>query len=218
MRRVPLVLALALLSMVAGGFLASFDRTRAVAADAPVAAKASMAMPEYDAQGRLLCPKGYERWTLVGTSQGLDYSPGQGQRPPEAGVFHNVYLQPEAFDHYVETGQFPEQSIFVVTNCPPRQLENDNAVGRHGRFAGDTRGLEVSVFDSQRFDDGWGFFMFHETEGPRAVSAAFPTSACMDCHAAHGEDNGVFVQFYSVLRKARTARLAEQHRSADKSK
>lgn len=209
MRRISVVLGLAALATALGAFLALTPRTRATAADAPTAPKASMATPEYDAQGRLLCPQGYERWTLVGTSQGLDYSPGEGQRPPEAGVFHNVYLQPEAFDHYVDTGQFPEQSIFVVTNCPPRQLDDDNAVGRHGRFAGETRGLEVSVFDSRRFDDGWGFFLFHETEGPRAVSAAFPTSACMDCHAAHGEDNGVFVQFYSVLKKARAARLAE---------
>lgn len=169
----------------------------------------SMARPEYDQEGRLLRPAGYERWTLVGTSQGLDYSPGAGQQPPEAGVFHNVYLQPEAFDHYVSTGSFPEQTVFVVTNCPPRKLEGDDAVGRHGRFAGDTKGMEVSVFDSQRFDDGWGFFMFHEADGPRAASKPFPTAACMDCHAAHGEDNGVFVQFYSVLKKARAERLAK---------
>lgn len=174
---------------------------------------ATMAQPEFDDRGRLLTPEGYERWTLVGTSIGLDYTPGAGEQPdavkPEAGIFHNVYLQPEAFDHYVDTGNFPRNSIFVVTNCPPRKLEGDDAVGRHGRFADATRGLEVSVKDDRRFDDGWGFFLYREAQGPRIASQAFPTQSCMECHASHGEDDAVFTQFYSVLREARAKKLAQ---------
>lgn len=168
-----------------------------------------MVLPEYNEAGALLRPEGYERWTVVGTSMGLDYSPGKEADPDRPGMFHNVYMQPEAFDQYVATGEFPEQTIFVVTNNPATKRKGDDEINRKGHFAGDPTGLEVSVKDTERFDDGWGYFMYYSTKAPRNASKPLPRQACYDCHAEHGEDDAVFLQFYSVLKAARESVLAE---------
>ena len=168
-----------------------------------------LTLPEYDDQGALLRPEGYERWTLVGTSLGLDYSPGKEPDPSKPGLFHNVYMQPEAFDHYVATGEFLEQTTFVVTNNPAAKRKGDDEINRKGHYAAPSMGLEVSVRDTERFEDGWGYFMYYSTTGKRTTSKPFKREACYDCHAQHGEDNAVFTQFYSVLKSARARKLAE---------
>ncbi len=192
-----LTLLAAVVALAAGGDEAS---------QLPMHKLGPMARPEYNDVGALLRPEGYERWTLVGTSIGLDYSPAKGA-DEKLGIFHNVYTQPEAFDHYVEHGEFPEQTIFVVTNNPPTRKEGSDDIHRRGHFAGEPTGLEVSVKDSKRFDVGWGYFMYYGTKGPRTASAPFARQACYDCHAEHGEEDAVFVQFYSVLKGARARRL-----------
>src|SRR5262249_12080602 len=121
------------------------------------AAKTAMALPEYNKSGALLRPINFEKWTVVGTSIGLGYEDGPKLDPDNPGQFNNVYLQPEAFDHFVETGEFPEQTVFIVTNLPSKSTKKDKEkadVLRNGFFAGSTVGLEVSIKDSKRFPDG----------------------------------------------------------------
>ncbi len=205
-RVVPLVLLAALVGTVA---ISGEDTAKSTVEKAESSAKTSrMAQPEFNDAGALLRPDGYQRWTLVGTSIGLDYSKPKEGEAESQGIFHNVYMQPEAFDEYVATGIFPEQTIFVVTNNPPTKKEGENDINRKGQFAGEPTGLEVSVKDSKRFEEGWGFFMFYGTKGERTTSKPFKREACYDCHAEHGEDDAVFVQFYTVLKNARAKKLA----------
>lgn len=180
-------------------------------------ATADMPLPEYDQSGALLRPVGFEKWVVVGTSVGLGYSDGEKPDPGNPGQFHNVYLQPQAFDHYVATGEFPEQTVFIVTNNPSQstQGKGDNKVLRQGFFAASTVGLEVAVKDTSRFPDGWGYYIFHDkTNKPsskvRAAEQPFARKDCYDCHAEHGAVDHVFTQFYSVLTAAREQRLAEK--------
>lgn len=171
-----------------------------------------MALPEYDANGKLLRPVDFERWVVVGTSVGLSYSDGPAETRDNPGQFHNVYMQPEAFDHFVRTGEFPHQTVFVVTNNPSQATAGKDQLNRHGFFASPATGLEVSVKDAQRFDDGWGYFMFHgasDDAKPRDTESAFASADCYDCHAEHGKQDAVFTQFYSVLTSARERQLAK---------
>ncbi len=181
-------------------------------------AKAAMPLPEYNADGALLRPVGYEKWIVVGTSVGLGYEDGDKNDPNNPGQFHNVYLQREAFDHFVETGEFPEQTVFIVTNLPSRSTKKDKEkadILRAGFFADPTVGLEVSVKDTKRFPDGWAYYMFHDQPGQpkrkdRDAEQPFARKACYDCHAEHGAVDHVFTQYYSVLTEARAKRLAEK--------
>ena len=172
-----------------------------------------MALPEYDKEGKLLRPTDFEKWVVVGTSIGLDYSDQDRKDPNNPGMFHNVYLQPEAFDHYVSTGKFPEQAVFIVTNNRSQPAKTKGAVSRTGFVAAPTTGLEIAIKDSKRFSDGWAYFMFHDNPNQpvtqeRTPEKAFERKDCFDCHAEHGANDNVFTQFYSVLTNAREKRLA----------
>jgi hypothetical protein len=225
------VLALLSSLFVASESTAQEDTSGSKAAAAKVVAGAAaprgMAVPEYDAQGALLRPVGFERWMVVGTSIGLSYSDGKANNPDDPGQFHNVYMQPEAFDHYVRTGEFPEQTIFVVTNNPSTSTKGKDSLNRNGFFAAPSTGLEVAVRDSKRFPDVWAYYMYHDTDQKfasgntdhgendrplksRSAELPYPRSrACYDCHAEHGAVDNVFTQFYSVLSHARAEHVAE---------
>ncbi len=177
--------------------------------DAPLK---GMALPEYTKEGKLLRPVGFEKWVVVGTSIGLGYSDGDKSDPTNPGMFHNVYLQPEAFEHYVETGKFPEQTVFIVTNNRSQPAKTKGPVSRSGFVAAATSGLEIAIKDSKKYPDGWAYFMFHDKPGKaapqvRAAEQAFERKDCFDCHAEHGAVDNVFTQFYSVLTEARGERV-----------
>lgn len=178
------------------------------------AALKGMSLPEYDKDGKLLRPTGFEKWVVVGTSIGLGYSDGDKPDPNNPGTFHNVYLQPEAFDHYVATGEFPEQSVFIVTNNRSQPAKTKGPVSRTGFVAAPTSGLEIAIKDSKKYPEGWAYFMFHDKPGKsnpavRTAEQAFDRKDCFDCHAEHAAKDNVFTQFYSVLTNAREKQQAQ---------
>ncbi len=205
--------------LCAGVLLVSFAAYALIAADPvtekpPAESEKKMVLPEYDKDGKLLRPTGYEKWVVVGTSIGLGYSDGDRKDPNNPGTFHNVYLQPEAFDHYVEKGEFPEQTVFIVTNNQSQPAMTKGPVSRSGFVAAPTSGLEIAVKDTKKYPDGWAYFMFHDKpseSNPKEHTAeqAFERKDCYDCHAEHGAVDNVFTQFYSVLTAARENRLAK---------
>src|SRR6267378_6698352 len=69
---------------------------------------------QFTDNGRLIRPKGWETWVMVGASTGLSYA--DPQTPPVAGaapgMFHNIYLQPWAYRYAIEHRAFPENAMF----------------------------------------------------------------------------------------------------------
>ena len=150
----------------------------------------------------------------VGAAYGFSY----GEQPSPHSVFHHVYIQPEAYKQYQETGTFPEKTMLVMENYTPGTKEDNTAAGKvdgeepfenlHGQFEDKRVGLEVALKDSEQFEDGWAYFAFSLMGGPLRDSAkAFPKTMCWDCHKAHAADDNVFVQFYPVLRESFEERL-----------
>ncbi|MBX9652604.1 cytochrome P460 family protein [bacterium] len=180
--------------------LAAWNTSEADEASDKASLLKGMILPEYDERGALLRPENFETRTFVGTSLGITYSTDPPAKGP--GDFHNVYIQPEAFKYYVKYGEFPEKTLFVMTNSPASRKAGPDLINGRGHFAGKATGLEVSVKDSNRFDESWAYFLF-KTAGPRRAAKALPTGTCYDCHAEHGADDNVFTQFYPVLEEAR---------------
>jgi hypothetical protein len=147
--------------------------------------------PQFAADGRLLRPKGVDRWVLVGTSLGQGYRDATEEGP---GMFHRVYLEPSAYDHFLETGRFPEGTMLALTiRLPERRVPPS----RTGWTEGELVALEMSVKDRSRFPGGWAYFDFGR-DGD--TSAAIAPERCAACHAEHAAIDNVFVQFYPQLR------------------
>ena len=159
-----------------------------------------MPLPSYTQDGALRRPQGYETWMYVGASIGLSYADNTTRRPP--GLFHNVFMQREAFEHYRRTGRFPEKTMFALALHEPRQKQSIN---RDGYFQGGLEALEIALKDSERHPDGWVYYDFGGGD-LKATSTPFPKDRCFNCHRQNGEDDNVFVQFYPVLRRVRAER------------
>jgi hypothetical protein len=184
-------------------------------ASAPLALAQAGVAPKYTADGQLLAPVGYETWVFVGSNLGLAYrrdlpvstglEPRRADRRADRQQFHNIYVNPEAYKHFLATGEFPDPTIlvmdrFVAADKEPRGIVTD------GVFNGDRRGLEVAVKNSSRPDGrttAWAYYDFTDTSDPsktRASAAAFPDEICESCHRQHASKDNVWVQFYPVLR------------------
>ena len=162
-------------------------------------------------KGVLLVPDDWRSWVYVGTPLTPNALNG-GEAPfPE---FHNVYVEPSAFEHWRETGEFANgtqiaKELVLVREKPEDEIFPDGStaeVSGIGYFQGEFQGLELTVKDTDRFSDepgGWAYFSFGHNAPPYAQTAsAFPTDACNACHEVNAADDFVFTQFYPVLRAA----------------
>jgi Cytochrome P460 len=147
--------------------------------------------PRFASDGRLLRPEGVDRWVLVGTSLGQGYTDATEDGP---GMFHRVYLESSAYEHFQGTGEFREGTMLALVI---RRPEGRVPPSRTGWTEGDLVTLELAVKDGARFPGGWAYFDFGR-DGDSA--AAIPRERCASCHAQHAAIDNVFVQFYPQLR------------------
>ena len=162
--------------------------------------------PQWTADGQLKLPQGFHTWVFLGsplTPHGLN--DGKAGFPE----FHNVYIQPEAYQTYRRTGEFPEGTILLkeLQLTQPGTHADGSRVESSGRgyFPGTANGVDISVKDSKRFrnTNGWGFFNFGHHAPPYAPTATLqPKEACAGCHEANAT-NMVFSEFYAPILDAK---------------
>ncbi|MEE2775448.1 MAG: cytochrome P460 family protein [Acidobacteriota bacterium] len=163
-----------------------------VAADEPV-------VPKYDSEGRLVRPEVYAEWTLAGTALGLGYDEGPGGQE----VFHNVLIEPSAYHHFAETGEFRDGTMLALLL---HEVGENVMPARAGQFADGFRAFELAVKDSSREAETWKYYNFSGPQGLLPSARPFPARTCHACHAEHAARDNVFLQFYSLLRAADPAR------------
>jgi hypothetical protein len=152
--------------------------------------------PRYAAgTNNLLQPADYREWIFLSSSLGLDYRPAM---PGTAPRFGNVFVNPSSYRAFMQTGKWPDKTIFVLEF---RNSGTETIKDREGRFQTGFTGVEAEVKDS-RFPDGWGFFAFNT---PNAATAGSPplggdtVARCIDCHTKNTAVERTFVQFYPTL-------------------
>jgi hypothetical protein len=196
------MLKLALAAGVAGAVAVAGTLARG-RVDAPTAGRSTGdSVPRY-AGDSLIRPNGFERWVLAGASIGLGYSQPSGAAQAAgatAGMFHNVYIEPTAYEHYVRTGKFREKTMMAMTLYEPGQKVHPS---KQGFFEGSFIAVEFSVKDSRRFPGSWAYFNFGKG-APESRATANPRQGCQTCHAQNAADDNVFVQFYPTLRAVST--------------
>jgi len=158
----------------------------------------SMTLPRYKGTEQLIRPEGYRRWMFVGANYGMGYTelkPGQAAAPP--GTFHNIFIQPDAYDHYVKTGSFPDKTMLVMEVFKPG---TNASINKRGMFQDEFLGIEVALKDGTKFPEKWAYFSFFEGSKQLSEARPFPKERCWSCHNQHGAADNVFTQFYPALR------------------
>jgi len=149
------------------------------------------AKPLYDAKGKLLRPDDYREWMFLSAGYGMNYSPAPGRHE----MFTNVFVQSWAYQKFMNSGKWPEQTMFVIDE---RDAQSKGSINKTGHFQTDLMGLAVEVKDSSRFPETWAYFGF-DAEG-KTAEAMPKGNGCWSCHDAHGAVEHTFVQFYPTLK------------------
>jgi hypothetical protein len=150
--------------------------------------------PQYVAgSNNLIRPDNYREWIFLGSSLGLNYpAPGAAQGPDQ---FNNVFVNPSAYRSFMQTGKWPDKTVYVLEF---RGVGTEAVQNRQGKFQTNVVGFEANVKDS-RFPDGWAYFGFRDGEKSAAPLSGDTVKRCIDCHTAHTAVERTFVQFYPAL-------------------
>ncbi len=144
--------------------------------------------------GSVRLPSNYRRWQHVGTrvkTSGNSVLDGSKIGVPQV---MNAFVEPNAFDEFRRTGQWPEGTQIVKefstlktgTDCNPASFICSTPFG-FGLFESSYDGLGMMVKDSTRFpaETGhWGYFSF-ETKGTGRFPAVSPLRSRGQCSACH---------------------------------
>jgi hypothetical protein len=149
--------------------------------------------PTYTADGRLEFPAKYREWIYLTSGVDMSYSPN-GMKMDHS-MFDNVFVNPESYRAFVETGKWPDKTMLVLE---VRVAGSNASINKSGHFqTSELMGREVHVKDTARFPDGgWAFFSFDETTPSKQVPKE---AACYSCHQQHAAVDTTFVQFYPTL-------------------
>ena len=151
--------------------------------------------PEYMKDKQLVFPSNYREWIFLSSGLGMIYGPvaeANRDRPP---AFDNVFVTPAAYKSFLETGKWPEKTMFVLE---VRSGVSNGSINNGGHYQGENLAAEAEVKDTSRFPgNGWAFFGFAES---KTSGKMFPTGAtCYTCHPTKGAVDNTFVQFYPTL-------------------
>lgn len=148
----------------------------------------------YSKDGDLVPPLQYREWIYLTSGLDMSYNPKTGDGMTNMSMFDNVFVNPEAYRSFLETGSWPDKTVMVLES---REAQNKGSINKSGHFqSGAVMGLELHVKDESRFPGKWAFFdVANETKATLIPQGA----PCYSCHADHAAVDTTFVQFYPTL-------------------
>jgi len=154
-------------------------------------AKPPISGPEYTADAQLKLPENYRQWVYLTTGFDMSYNPSLAMGHH---MFDNVFVNPESYKQFVETGTWPDKTVLVLEG---RMGQDKGSINQKGSYQGtEIMGIEAHVKDEARFPGKWAFFIFDGAQTAKMV----PTDMdCYTCHAQHAAVDTTFVQFYPTL-------------------
>lgn len=146
--------------------------------------------PEYTSDAQLKFPEHYREWVYLSSGFDMSYNPAMQMGHH---MFDNVFVNPQAYKAFVETGSWPDKTTLVLE---ARGAEDKGSINQKGNYQGEVIGVEVHVRDEARFPGKWAFFAFGDAKSAKMIRLS---ADCYSCHAEHGAVDTTFVQFYPTL-------------------
>ncbi|HUP41412.1 MAG TPA: cytochrome P460 family protein [Vicinamibacterales bacterium] len=164
------------------------------------------ATPQYTPAGELIRPTDFREWVFVTSGLGMTYNQPAPQptSAPAAPVrtpnFTNVYVNPASYRAFMKTGQWPDQTMFILEI---RASTSEGSINKGGHFQTNLVVIEASVKDETRFAGKWAYFDFGR-DMKTQVAALPRTERCYACHTDNAAVDNTFVQFYPTLLEVAT--------------
>ena len=138
-------------------------------------------------------PDNYREWIYLSSGLGMTYGVVESVANPVQ-RFDNVFVTPQAYRAFLQTGAWPDKTMFALE---VRSSTTKGSINKGGHYQEGVVALEFHLKDQARFPTKWAFFGFDasdKTAKPRPAN-----SACQTCHAKNGAVDETFVQFYPTL-------------------
>jgi hypothetical protein len=142
--------------------------------------------------GHLALPKDYRQWVFLSSGLGMTYGPAASADPSNP-FFDNVFVNPSSYRAFVETGHWPDKTMFVLEI---RSATGQGSINNAGHYQNELRAVEAEVKDEMRFPQKWAYFGFGLKDSATAMPA---DSSCNNCHSQNAAVENTFVQFYPTL-------------------
>jgi Cytochrome P460 len=150
--------------------------------------------PQFTPDGQLVRPDDYREWVYLSSGLGMSYGAAPTEHADHPPVFDNVFVNRPAYKSFLQTGKWPDKTMFVLEI---RSSGSKASINKDGRFQTERVGLSAEVKDEARFPGKWAFFGFGHGESAGKMIPA--TGACYSCHKQNGAVDNTFVQFYPTL-------------------
>lgn len=149
---------------------------------------------KFNDKGELARPADYREWVFLTAGLGMTYGPN-APRPGQPAPFSNVFVNPDSYREFMQTGKWPNGTMFILEI---RGALENVSINNGGRTQGDVVAVEASAKDTTRFPDGgWAYFGFDDRAGLKPAAAPFPrTATCYSCHSKNAAVEWSFTQFY----------------------
>jgi hypothetical protein len=158
------------------------------------AQQAPTEQPRYTGDGQLMRPDNYREWIYLSSGLGMTYGTVESAANAQPERFDNVFVTPPAYRAFLQTGAWPDKTMFALE---VRDSATKGSINKGGHYQEGMAALEIHVKDQARFRTRWAFFGFGSAE---QTAKPFPQdSACQVCHAKSGAVDETFVQFYPTL-------------------
>jgi len=151
--------------------------------------------PRFTGADQLVRPENYREWIYVTSGLGMTYGP-TAPRVNGAPMFDNIFVHPDAYRAFKETGKWPDKTIFVLEI---RGSESHGSINKDGNYQKDLVAVEAAVKDEKRFPEKWAYFGFGRGGALTPTATAYPKGRCFTCHQTNGASDNTFLQFYPTL-------------------
>jgi len=129
--------------------------------------------------GRLAFPSQYREWVFLSAGLGMNYGPN-APAPGQPQSFTNVYVNPASYRAFMQSGAWPDRTLFVLEI---RNAASEGSINHSGHYQTDLVAIEANVKDA-RLPGGWGFSTSAASKAawlrcrrqPRATRATRPTA------------------------------------------
>ncbi|MEK6397937.1 MAG: cytochrome P460 family protein [Terriglobus sp.] len=142
-----------------------------------------------DPEKTMAIPANYREWIYMTSGIDMTYAaPGAvGLTQEHHSVFDNVFVNPDAWQSFKQTGHWPNGTTFVLEN---RTAEDNVSINKGGHTqSSNISGLEIH----QKRNNEWTFYV----RGKDGAEHLVPRPAsCYTCHESHGAADTTFAQFY----------------------
>ena len=145
---------------------------------------------QYANDGKLKFPPNYREWVYLTTGIGMSYGPAvqTSGRPP---LFTNVFVEPAAYRSFMQTGKWPDKTMFVLEIY---SSATHGSINKDGHYQDTLLSYDVAVKDESH-NPKWAYYNFGLERDPAKPF----DDRCSSCHSKNGAVDNTFVQFYPSL-------------------